>query len=349
MLRANYARYILEFKSPARTSREVMSQKETFFIKVWDDDSPEVFGLGECALFRGLSCDDRSDYEAKLRAVCESPDLFGKEELSDFPSILFGLETAMLDLRNGGHRIVFPGNWSAGLSEIQINGLVWMGSIEEMSCRLAEKTAAGFRCVKFKVGGADFDQELALLERIRAEYSPDLLEIRIDANGAFSADEALGKIERLSKLEIHSIEQPIRQGQIERMREICRCSPIPVALDEELIGINDPEEKYKLLSAVKPAYIILKPALCGGFSGASEWISVGELLDVGWWVTSALESNVGLNAIAQWVSGYSPAMPQGLGTGQLYVNNIASPVFQTGEVLKYDINKHWIIPELSWQ
>ena len=349
MLKAQYARYILDFKALARTSREVMSQKETFFIKVWDDECPEVFGLGECALFRGLSSDDRPDFEAKLSEVCQSPGSYGKEDLKDFPSIVFGLETALLDLKNGGRRLIFPGEWPDGRMEIPINGLVWMGSVEQMKDRLDEKISAGFRCVKFKVGGEDFEREIALLEQVRALYSPDILEIRVDVNGAFSPDEALTKIERLSKLSVHSIEQPVRQGQIDLMGEICRLSPIPVALDEELIGVNDPEAKFKLLSTLKPAYIILKPALCGGFSGAAEWISIGQLLDIGWWATSALESNVGLNAIAQWVATYSPALPQGLGTGQLYTNNIPSPICQTGEVLKYDVNKSWVIPELSWQ
>jgi len=349
MLKASYTYYILDFRFQAKTSREVMSRKATYFIKVFDDSSPERYGIGECALFRGLSCDDRPDYEAVLAETCKSINNLDIDRLRDYPSILFGVETALLDLKNGGEHKPFPSAWSQGETEIPINGLVWMGSIDEMQRRIEEKLSSGFRCLKFKIGGADFNRELELLKNVRSRYSADKLEIRLDANGAFSPDNALSRLDHLSKLQIHSLEQPIKAGMISNMERICKESPIPIALDEELIGHNFPEDKYELLSRIKPAYIILKPALCGGFSGAMEWISIAKLLSIGWWATSALESNIGLNAIAQWVSTLNTSMPQGLGTGALYYNNIASPLEQIRDVLIYKPSSHWKIPDLQWR
>lgn len=349
MLKATYAPYTLDFRFEARTSREVMTSKQTYFIKIWDDSEPHKFGLGECALFRGLSCDDVPDYEATLRTVCQDINELDAERLTDFPSIKFGVETAMQDLKNGGIRQPFPSTWSRGESEIEINGLVWMGSIDLMRQRIEEKLTQGFKCLKFKIGGEDFDSEFRLLENVRKEFSPDKLEIRLDANGAFTPKNALDRLNRLSVLDIHSLEQPIKAGQIEAMSRICAESPIDIALDEELIGVNNPEDKYSLLKKISPRYIILKPALCGGFTGAMQWISIASLLDIDWWATSALESNIGLNAIAQWVSTLNVTRPQGLGTGALYRNNITSPIRQERDVILYDTEASWNIPDLDWQ
>ena len=348
MLRASYVSYNLDFLFEARTSRETMRQKPTYFIKIWDDAEPEVFGIGECALFRGLSFDDVSNYEEVLHGVCENINEATPESLRKYPSILFGVETAMLDLENGGNRVPFKSDWLNGETPILINGLVWMGSIEQMKARVAEKLNEGFRCIKFKIGGEDFEQEYNLLKEIRKTHPATELEIRLDANGAFTPGNALERLKRLALLEIHSIEQPIRQGQWSEMASICENSPIAIALDEELIGITEPEKKYEMLNTVKPKYIILKPSLCGGFSGANEWISIARLLNIGWWATSALESNIGLNAIGQWVSTLEVAMPQGLGTGSLYSNNIESPLECKGEKLYHNPNRKWLLPKLDW-
>lgn len=348
MLQARYTPYTLDFKFPARTSREVMSRKLTYFVKVWDESNPERFGIGECALFKGLSCDDVPSYEEVLSQACMNINELDQDDLKDYPSILFGIETALLDLKNGANRSPFPSAWSKGDSEIRINGLVWMGSVAEMQQRIEEKLERGFKCLKFKIGGEDFNQEYALLENVRKRFSPDLLEIRLDANGAFTSANAIDRLNLLSRLHIHSLEQPVAPGQSDVMARICRESPIPIALDEELIGHNDANDKLQLLSELKPQYIILKPALCGGFSGAMEWISIARLLSIGWWATSALESNIGLNAIAQWVSTMHTTMPQGLGTGALYLNNIKSPIVQERDIIKYNPAQKWEIPRLKW-
>lgn len=348
MLKTAYCKYDLRFIEPAKTSRCVMTEKETYFIKVWDADEPHKYGIGECPIFRGLSAEDSPNYESKIRELCRNINNEAHTDITQYSSLKFGLETALLDYENGCCRKPFPSSWSKGDSAIPINGLVWMGTIDEMSKRVDEKIAQGFRCVKLKVGACDFEEELKLLGRIRLLYSPEKLEIRLDANGAFTPDEALVKLKRLSQLDIHSIEQPIKAGQWDKMAYLCENSPIDIALDEELIGIYDIVQMRKMLYYISPKYIILKPALCGGISGAVQWINCANAYEVGWWVTSALESNIGLNAIAQWVSTLETIIPQGLGTGALYSNNIASPIEQIGDVLTYNEHKHWNIPDFKW-
>ncbi|MCM1451684.1 MAG: o-succinylbenzoate synthase [Clostridium sp.] len=346
MLKARYHKLTLKFKFLARTSREAMNERETYFLHVWDDDNPGVEGIGECNLFRGLSAEDGPDYETRLQRMCENIDSADCiDAVSDCSSILFGLETAMADFRNGGKRRPFPGKWSKGETSIPINGLVWMGDKATMSQRIKEKLDAGFSCLKLKIGGIDFCQELELLNMVRSAFGEDELQIRLDANGAFAPGEALEKLSRLSEYGIHSIEQPIKAGQWEEMASLCRHSPIDIALDEELIGVSDDAKKERLLDAIKPQYIILKPALSGGFSHAGQWISKAREKGIGWWATSALESNVGLNAIAQWLDGEldteDAEMRQGLGTGGLYCNNIASPLYLDGDHLRLDPNREW--------
>ncbi len=352
MLRAAYCRYLLKFRQRAITSREVMTEKPTYYIKVWHDSHPEVYGIGECGLFPGLSSDDRPGYEKRLAEVCQEIGFYSKEgcgSLRDWPSIVFGVETALLDLKNGGGHIIFPSPWVEGLQQITINGLVWMGTKDEMMQRLEDKLASGFRCVKFKVGGIDFEQELDMIRCAREAFSPEELEIRLDANGGFTAGNALERLNRLAQYDIHSIEQPVKARQWALMSEICRRSPIAIALDEELIGINEKDEMMKMLDCIRPSYIVLKPSLCGSFSGCGRWIECAENFGIGWWATSALESNIGLNAIAQWVSTQSITMPQGLGTGQLYVNNIDSPIRQYGQKLLYDVDGEWNMYDLEWK
>ena len=335
MKRAEYSRYLLHFKEDAGTSRGVLKEKETFFVKVWDESCPEVFGMGECALFRGLSADDRKNYEEKLEEVCQRIEEVKMEELEEWSSIRFGVEMALQDLAMGGRHLYFPSAFTEGRLAIEINGLIWMGDKSTMLQRIQQKLEAGFHCIKLKIGAIDFEAELSLLQYIRERFSREKVELRVDANGAFAPEEAMSKLEALAAFGLHSIEQPIRQGQWEEMAHLCRETPIPIALDEELIGVYGRKKKLELLEKVQPQYIILKPALCGGFSGAREWIELAEKRGIGWWVTSALESNIGLNALAQWVATLGNPMPQGLGTGQLYTNNLWSPLRQEGECLIY--------------
>ena len=343
MLLAKYKKYNLQFRNPAITSRATMLEKETYFIKIWDETNPNIYGIGECAIFRGLSADDDVNYEANLKRICENINKISPKEIEQ-SSIRFGVETALNDLANNGQRIIFNSNWLDGYNPIPINGLVWMGNQSEMLNRIIEKIEAGFSCIKLKIGGIDFNKEIKLLRFIRGNFSADDLQIRLDANGAFAPENALEYLDKLSKYSIHSIEQPIKLGQWSAMAEICQKSPIPIALDEELIGINESSLKDKMLSTIKPHYIILKPSLCGGFLGSNEWIELANKHSIGWWITSALESNIGLNAIAQWVATLNTKMPQGLGTGNLYINNISSPICQIDDVLTYDKNLSWQIP-----
>lgn len=313
-----------------------------------DSESDNICGLGEAGLFRGLSCDDRPDYEQKLAEVCENIDRYAARPslLADWPSIRFAVETAVRDLSNGGRRIICPSPWTAGKETIVINGLVWMGDSNLMRERIATKLAEGFGCVKIKIGGINFDDEVGLLRFIRQE-APGI-QLRLDANGAFTPANALDRLNRLAEFDIHSLEQPIKAGQWTEMRNICQSSPIPIALDEELIGITTKARKEMMLDEIRPQFIVLKPTLTGGIESSEEWIRLAGERGCGWWVTSALESNIGLNTIAQWTATLDSKMAQGLGTGQLYDNNIPSPLTLHGERLSYSPEDEWEIPPLQW-
>ena len=328
----------LHFKQPAGTSRGVYTTRKSWFVHLSDGQRE---GVGECAPLPDLSCDARPDYAEVLddfcQALCETGEI-DYEAMRTYPSMLFGLETALLGMKSEGvnSEKLFDTAFSRGEVGIPINGLVWMGNYDEMLQRMEEKLEKGFRCVKLKIGAIDFDQELDLVKRIRNRFSFHEVELRLDANGAFPYEEALYKLELLSQYAIHSIEQPIRQGQWAYMAELCRESPLPIALDEELIGVNDPEMKHHMLNIIKPRYIILKPSLHGGMQGCREWIDTARDMGIGSWITSALESNVGLNAIAQFASdvyGDNIQMPQGLGTGQLFTDNIPMPLEIRGDKL----------------
>ncbi len=325
-----------------------MRQKDTYYIRLADSESDNICGLGEAGLFRGLSCDDRPDYEQKLAEVCENIDRYVARPslLADWPSIRFAVETAVRDLSNGGRRIICPSPWTAGKETIVINGLVWMGDRNLMRERIAAKLAEGFGCVKIKIGGINFDEEVGLLRFIRQE-APGI-QLRLDANGAFTPANALDRLNRLAEFDIHSLEQPIKSGQWTEMRSICQSSPIPIALDEELIGITTKARKEMMLDEIRPQFIVLKPTLTGGIESSEEWIRLAGERGCGWWVTSALESNIGLNAIAQWTATLDCKMAQGLGTGQLYDNNIPSPLTLHGERLSYSPGDEWEIPPLQW-
>ena len=326
----------LHFKQPAGTSRGVYTTRKSWFVYLSDGQRE---GVGECAPLPDLSCDARPDYAEVLDNFCQSLCETGEidyEAMRTYPSMLFGLETAVMDLKSKKQGILFDTAFSRGEVGIPINGLVWMGNYDEMLQRMEEKLEKGFRCVKLKIGAIDFDQELDLVKCIRNRFSFHEVELRLDANGAFPYEEALYKLELLSQYAIHSIEQPIRQGQWAYMAELCRESPLPIALDEELIGVNDPEMKHHMLNIIKPRYIILKPSLHGGMQGCREWIDTAREMGIGSWITSALESNIGLNAIAQFASdvyGDNIQMPQGLGTGQLFTDNIPMPLEIRGDKL----------------
>ncbi len=324
-MKATFQKYTLQFKRPAGTSRGVLTEKPTWLLTIEHNGRR---GIGECSPLPGLSIDDISDYErSKLLWTCAHISLGKKalwEQLKSYPSIQFGVEQAFLSLEAEQEGVLFPSPFTEGQVPIPINGLIWMGDKHYMQQQIREKLSQGFHCIKMKIGAIDFKTEYALLKGIRQQYAPSDIELRVDANGAFSPLEALEKLKRLSDLEIHSIEQPIRAGQYEQMARLCEASPLPIALDEELIGVACPERKKEILQWIRPAYIILKPSLIGGYRGSEEWIDLAEKQGIGWWVTSALEGNVGLSAIAQWTYTLKNPLPQGLGTGSLYTNNFPS-------------------------
>ncbi|MBQ0151469.1 MAG: o-succinylbenzoate synthase [Chryseobacterium sp.] len=328
---ANYQPYLLQFKRPSGTSRGVLYEKETFILEVLDENKK---GIGECSLFRGLSFDDREDYEEKLQWLCDNiskDEAFLKEELEEFPSIWYGYEQAMLNFKYG-ENLYFPSEFTEGNHSIMINGLIWMGNADYMEEQIQEKLALGFHCIKLKIG-VDWREEHTVIQHLREKFPKEILELRVDANGAFSKEEAKVVLQQLSDLDIHSIEQPIKAGEWSDMAELCAETPTPIALDEELIGIIDPEERENLLDIIQPQFIILKPTLVGGFGGSDEWIAMAEERNIGWWITSALESNIGLNAIAQYTFTKKNKMPQGLGTGGLFTNNFDSNLLLVNENL----------------
>lgn len=341
MKKASYRKHILNFKQPSGTSRGVLKIKETWFLIIEEENQ---IGIGECGMFKGLSIDDRLDFEYKLQWVCNNINLNFESlfrELTEFPSLQFGLEMAFKSFQAKNQFNLFPSQFTEGRKAIAINGLIWMGSEDFMREQIKNKIDDGFACIKMKIGAINFKTEIEILKSIRKDFSSNDLALRVDANGAFSDSEALEKLKILSDLDLHSIEQPIKQGQVEHMAELCDKSPLPIALDEELIGVFSKEDKRVLLKSIKPQYIILKPTLVGGFQGSDEWIEVAEKNQIDWWVTSALESNIGLNAIAQYTFTKNNNLPQGLGTGGLFTNNFDSPLEVKNGSLNYNINKKW--------
>jgi o-succinylbenzoate synthase len=346
-LKATYKKYILNFKRPSGTSRGVLTQKETWFIVLEQDGKT---GIGECGLLRTLSIDDRPDYEVKLNWVCENIYLGESklwESLLEFPSIQFGVEMAFQSLKSKNPFVLFPSAFTSGTKSIPINGLVWMGEESFMKAQIEEKIAQGFDCIKLKIGAIDFEKELGLLRFIRQHFDEKTIEIRVDANGAFNSNNALYKLSQLSEYKLHSIEQPIQKNNTDKMAELCKSTPLAIALDEELIGVFSLEKKRALLEKINPQYVILKPSLIGGFRGTKEWIDLSNELQISWWVTSALESNIGLNAIAQWTFLQDNIMPQGLGTGGLYTNNFDCPLEVVNGKLLYNTELKWDISAIE--
>jgi len=354
-LQASFTKKVFHFNFTARTSRGRMNDRTSWFIKIWDEKSPAAFGLGECAPLPGLSIDLKPDFEEVLQKVVEkipSLSIQGNSLLEDaralvpsgYPSIVFGLEIALLDLKNGGERIIFNNSFLQS-KPIPINGLVWMGDLDVMLQQASIKIDDGFRCIKIKVGGLNFEKECDILHYIRKKYFRDTIELRLDANGSFKSEEALYKLYDLAKYNIQSIEQPVKPGQ-PVMEELCKKSPIPIVLDEELIGVDQMEDKMKLLQKIKPQFIIIKPSLIGGIQASQDWISVAQEQGIGWWMTSALESNIGLNAICQFTANYPVTMPQGLGTGTLYDDNFQSPLEVARGEISFNPKLFWELPDL---
>ena len=353
-LRVVCLKHTLDFRFEAGTSRGILTHKDTWFVKVYDADNPSVFGLGECGPLIGLSTDDLPNFDEDLQKIVAAFNRYDVEVFTwnlsliidqlipnQYPSIRFGIETALHDFLNGGKRIIFDNEFSRGQQAIAINGLIWMGNKDFMLTQIEEKLASGYTTLKMKVGALDFEQECELLALIRQRYSAEQITLRLDANGAWAPEEAKQKLERLASFSIHSIEQPIKPQQPEALAALCAASPVPIALDEELIGVIDYMQKLRLLKKLKPQYIVLKPTLLGGFQHCREWIEVANRLKIKWWITSALESNIGLNAVSQFAATFNNTLPQGLGTGQLYYNNIASPLVIEQGTLRYNATDSW--------
>lgn len=363
-LRIVFQPYTLHFRMDAGTSRGVLKQKTSWLLKVTDEEQPGVVGYGECGPLPGLSVDDIPDFKSELAEVCA---VFNQLDLEVFPfnlgiilqqlipehlpSVRFGVEMALLDFMNGGKKVTFANAFSRGEKDIPMNGLIWMGSYDYMTQQIEEKLSMGYTTLKMKVGAIDFAQEIRILESVRSRFSAQEITLRVDANGAFSAEDVDWKLKELSRFDLHSIEQPIQAGQPDLMASVCGSSPVPVALDEELIGVFDYRKKFSLLKKIQPPFIILKPTLLGGFQHCKEWIEIANRLSIGWWITSALESNIGLNAIAQFTASFENPLPHGLGTGQLYHNNIDSPLEANNGFLHYSQSKQWCQPwdENAWQ
>ena len=358
-IKASIKAYSLKFKFEAGTSRGVLREKLTYFIQVSSDKFPGLIGIGEAGPLNGLSRDDVPDFLEKalkiLKLVEKIAFRANQEEilsklnamdLNDFPSIRFALETAILDLTKGGERKILDCDFFNRGTALPINGLVWMGEKGFMEKQIDQKLEQGYNCIKMKIGAINFDQECELLEKIRSRFSEEKITIRVDANGAFTPENALEKLNRLADFGIHSIEQPIQPGLVQEMGKLCKETPIPIALDEELIGVYGRENRLKLLESIKPHFLILKPTLLGGIVATREWVKLAQLTNTGWWMTSALESNIGLNAIAQLTSSLKGEMPQGLGTGQLYHNNVDSPLRISNGKIYYDKELNWVLPEM---
>lgn len=355
MLQLRHSQRVLRFNFPARTSRGALTEHVAYYLHLTDTAQPAVVGLGEAAPLAGLSPDHRPDFAATLEGFVQE---FNRRQLRElhpaeaaqlvgpeWPALRFALETATLDWQHGGRRVLYDNAFSRGEAGLPINGLVWMGDVAFMREQIEKKLAEGYDCLKLKIGSLDFAAELAILAEIRALAGPERLTLRVDANGAFRPAEALSKLEQLARFQLHSIEQPIAAGQWSAMAEICRQSPVPVALDEELIGVTDPTRQQAMLEQIRPAYIILKPTLVGGLQASLDWVAQAAQRGIGWWLTSALESNIGLNAISQLAGSYAtPGFPQGLGTGQLYHNNLEAPLHIRQGQLHYHPAGPWELP-----
>lgn len=356
MLKIKYLKHNLNFLFKAGTSRGVLTERITYILKIYHENSPNLFGLGEASPLKGLSIDYIPDFEQKIERFCQDFNASKfenityqdvKDKVHGFPALQFALETAILDLKNCGKRWIYPNAFVLQNQPLPINGLIWMGTEAFMQQQIEAKLKAGFSCIKMKIGALDFDTEFRLLKKIRQKYNAQQITLRVDANGAFSVREAEEKLRKLSELQLHSIEQPIRPKQVSALKKLCKHTPLPIALDEELIGVEVNQEGKYLLETINPQFIILKPTLLGGLQNTQKWIEYAEALNIGWWITSALESNIGLNAIAQFTAQYKITLPQGLGTGQLYSNNFKSPLSIEKGFIQYSKQKSWDLDQIN--
>lgn len=340
-MRLEFAPYTLKFNEPGGTSRGVLTEKITCILRIFDENNPDKFGLGEAAIFPGLSPEADHRFLYKLMELQTNVRIGKSTDLTQFPSLQCGFEQAIRDYAGGCNRLYFDSGFIRGESAIEINGLVWMGEFDKMIERIESKIDAGFHCIKLKIGAIQWQEEVEMIRHIRSRFNKDKIQIRVDANGAFTMENVIARLHRLAELDIHSIEQPIRAGNPDLMHFLCEISPIPIALDEELIGKFTTQQKEEMLASIRPQYIVLKPSLIGGFSGAEEWIELAGKYNAGWWVTSSLESNIGLNALAQWVATLpTNGFAQGLGTGGVFSNNFPSPIYLDSDMLRY--NAHFV-------
>jgi len=349
MLRARWIERSLEPHFTLGTSKGSITTRTVWYLIAWQHARPEVRGIGEAALFPGHSREFPADVKTKLLELCMDTSNWERrltDDLVDVPSVRFAVEQCLRDLEAGGTKTLFPSEFTLGRQAIPINGLVWMGDKATMKQRIREQIEGGYTTVKMKIGAIGIDDELDLLKAVRAEYSANDLILRVDANGAFSAQQAPDVLKRLADLQVHSIEQPVPPGLYEVMTELCARTPIPIALDEDLIGLNTHDAKVDLLDNLKPQYIVIKPSLVGGWAATQEWIDLAKARNIGWWITSALESSIGLNAIAQYTATLHVTMAQGLGTGKVYANNIPSPLLAEKGFLRYRPEEDWDLSDL---
>jgi len=350
MIKAKSELLEFKFQRPATTSRGTHSSKKVHFIILYHSDDPSIAGVGECSHFPGLSYDDVKGFKQKLAQTIDrinQGDYYTDNTLTEWPSINFGLETAWKDLRANGSKILYPSGFTDGKDSIWINGLIWMSDKNEMIRQIRQKLNDGFTCLKMKIGALDLREEIEVLKFIREHCSAEELEIRVDANGAFTRSESLEVLKILSEFHLHSIEQPIAAGHPEEMAKLCAVSPVPVALDEELIGKHSMTSRRKLIDTIKPQYLVLKPGLLGGLAACKDWITLAQEKETSWWITSSLETNIGLNAIAQWTYTLQNHIYHGLSTGSIYTNNIRSPLYLHGERLYYDPERKWDLSALE--
>lgn len=350
MLRARWIERTLQPRFELGTSKGPITARTVWYLIAWNSERPEVMGIGEAALFPGHSKEFPADVRTKLLELCMETSDWERRlngDLVDVPSVRFAVEQCLKDLEAGGTKTLFPSDFTLGRQAIPINGLVWMGDKATMKQRIREQLDGGFTTVKMKIGAIGIDDELELLKAVRTEYGPDDIILRVDANGAFTALQAPDVLKRLADLQVHSIEQPVPPGQYEVMAELCADTPIPIALDEDLIGHNTHDAKVDLLDNVRPQYIVIKPSLVGGWAATQEWIDLAKARGIGWWITSALESSIGLNAIAQYTATFNPSLAQGLGTGKVYANNIPSPLLAERGELRYRPEAEWDLSTLQ--
>jgi len=350
MKQASFLKKTLLFKQPAGTSRGVLTEKDVYYLLLKETKTQAISGIGEIAPLPGLSPDAIPELEKIISGLVDRinrNEEIRDEDLFDFPAVRFGYETALKGSFAGSPFLLYPSEFTTGKKGVPINGLIWMGTKDFMLRQVEEKLAAGFTCLKLKIGALNLESEMDILRSIRKRFPAEQLEIRVDANGAFLPGNALGILEGLAKLNLHSIEQPIKAGQVNSMKKLCRETPLPIVLDEELIGITNLQEKKRLLEEIQPQYIILKPTLTGGIQASEEWISLAGSHGIGWWVTSALESNIGLNAIAQWTATLETSNFQGLGTGSLFTNNIESPLSVSEGFIRYNPRQKWDLESME--